>query len=428
MIVVRPNELRSTAKNMREHAKRIQAAIRNVDEVMRLPSSVISGHQAEELRRRYQARRQYLQGFHNRILYFAVQLEQVADRLEAADRKLTSDNSNISRRVSEGFWSIVTHLLKGGAGIGGKFLDMLHDFTTGRLAFKKEMIEWGFGDFYKYLSKGIPYRGEMDKFLKSGWLKGGLLIASTLIDTFEDINKGIPVPESIGVNVINGLETYGIATNPYGAAALLINSGIQIFGDLETGAQEILADVISPDQATHDLLMKGTEKFAQSVDQMDLENVTKEIGRTIYNVYAADYVDVGTNTFNQLKQWATQDGSINGLSNTLNAINQYNYQVLPPQEMILKSVSLTNPAIMYAIDPRMAEGTQKTLNAVGEFFTGAWNTVVTSTTTGSMYRAAISDRLVDLIPGLPEGFRAALHHNAQEGLRQIAQATDVLTF
>lgn len=423
-ILIHPNELRSLAQRLQASASQIETAIRHVDEQLRLPEHVLSGHQALDIHRRYLAQRGKLSGYHTRVRHFAEQLDKVADRMEEADRKLSHGESGLNHNYSPDFWSILANFFKGTGRLGNEFLEIIGDFVKGRGKFKAGLTKLELEKFYKYLSKGIPYRGSMDKFLKSDLFQKGFLIVGTLLDVVEDVQKGTPIPEALGVNIINGVETYAIyAAHPYAALTLLINAGIQITGDFSTVAQEILVDAIAPDQRMHDLLMNGVNTYSTSVDKMDLENVTKEIGRTAYNVFLADYVDVGINTSTGLWNWATQDGSKSGLFDTFENINNYNYAKLPPSEMFERSL---NPINHILSDPRTYEGLGKTWEATANVVDGALDTMFIGASNGTMYTFVRGTNVINQIPGLSEETKTLINDVAYQGLKQFQQGTDSL--
>lgn len=87
-ILVRPQELRQTAQQLRASAKKISGATGGVGKVV-LGSAlrlVFSGNRAQKLVKRYMSTASDLAQFDNLILYFANQLEDVANRFEQADR------------------------------------------------------------------------------------------------------------------------------------------------------------------------------------------------------------------------------------------------------------------------------------------------------------------------------------------------------
>ncbi len=420
-ILIRPNELRATAERLRVSASRIELAVRRVDERMNLPGYVLSGYQAGEIRRRYLAKRDRLNAYHVRVQHFANQLEKIADRMEEADRRLIHLNGGREGDFSPDILSILTNIFKGTGHLSKEFLGIISDFVGGRGKFKADLRELGLGDLYKYLSKGIPYRGSMDKFLKSDLFQKGFVVVGTLLDVIEDVQNGTPIPEALGVNIINGVETYAIsAAHPYAALALLINAGIQIRGDISTAEQELLVDVIAPDQQMHDLLMSGVNRYSTSIDKMDLENVTKEIGRTVYNVFVADYVDVGQNTATGLWNWATQDGSTSGLIDTIENINSYNNEKLPLSEQLERLC----PIYHLINDPRTGEGLQKTWEATTNVFDGILDSKVAESSNVATYTIVGGVNLVNRIPGISEETKALINSAAYQSIQQSNQVID----
>lgn len=90
-ILVKPNELKKTGKELRSSAAKLTSALREVDEIMRsLDSTRFEGTSAASLRTRY---RQCASGLNNAprmIISFASQLENLANQFSTEDRKLDS--------------------------------------------------------------------------------------------------------------------------------------------------------------------------------------------------------------------------------------------------------------------------------------------------------------------------------------------------
>ena len=86
-IQVRPQDLMSKASQIRDHAKKIQAAIDSVDgDIKALNTSQFEGHRATELRSRYQKYHDYLNAFRPMIERFANELDLAAAKFKAADQ------------------------------------------------------------------------------------------------------------------------------------------------------------------------------------------------------------------------------------------------------------------------------------------------------------------------------------------------------
>lgn len=181
------------------------------------------------------------------------------------------------------------------------FLDIIQGLVQNRTATRSALRELGrllnalteqrghvglIDDIYKFLiADGIPYRGSIDKLLKSGWFKGGLVAADALFGLFNDLNQGTYGDDYLkagGVNTIDALIQFGIASNPIGAVTLITNSALQVGGTLQVGVQRTLADLFAVDTEMGSLLQQDANAVASAVEKANLGNVTKEIGEGIY--------------------------------------------------------------------------------------------------------------------------------------------------
>lgn len=97
-ILVRPQELRQTAQQLRASAKKISDATGSVGKVVlgSALSLVFSGNRASALMQRYRAKEGELAAFDDLVVKFANDLEQAANRFEQADK--TTDRRT-DRRV-----------------------------------------------------------------------------------------------------------------------------------------------------------------------------------------------------------------------------------------------------------------------------------------------------------------------------------------
>ncbi len=91
-ILVKPEQLRQTARNLTDSARKIRAALEAVDSAIReLGPSRFEGRRAAELRARHQRLYEDLLHAHKRILLLARRLEEVADGMEEVDLSLAGD-------------------------------------------------------------------------------------------------------------------------------------------------------------------------------------------------------------------------------------------------------------------------------------------------------------------------------------------------
>jgi WXG100 family type VII secretion target len=104
-IIVRPNQLNSTAEDIRAHIVRIQAAVDAIDvEMRRLTPSHYSGQTAQALRTHYGALQNRLLAFGPALSRFAKQLDELATLFRQAD---TQAEESAGRPAGEN-WNMVT--------------------------------------------------------------------------------------------------------------------------------------------------------------------------------------------------------------------------------------------------------------------------------------------------------------------------------
>jgi uncharacterized protein YukE len=100
-ILVHPNQLQSTASNLRTSASSIMNSFQRVDlNLNNLSAQIFEGISANVLQARYQTKRESLLNLYNQVLYFADQLEKIATVFENADRELQNNvKSNSSGSI-----------------------------------------------------------------------------------------------------------------------------------------------------------------------------------------------------------------------------------------------------------------------------------------------------------------------------------------
>lgn len=87
-ILVLPPELRSKAEELRNHANRIHQEIENVDQQLAfLNADRFEGRRAEELRSKYQQKREYLLVVYKKVIAFSDKLDQAASAFTEADQQ-----------------------------------------------------------------------------------------------------------------------------------------------------------------------------------------------------------------------------------------------------------------------------------------------------------------------------------------------------
>lgn len=224
---------------------------------------------------------------------------------------------------------------------GKGFLDIVKDLAASRGKFRMDLLTIGrllnriggrghvgwMDDIYRRLAKGIPYRGDMDQFLKSNTFVRGLFVVSFIFDVSEDLHKGEydgDAAKIVGVNAISTSAEYGIASTGYGAIVLLVNGAIQIAGNLQAAIQHTFAGFFPGDQKAQTALLEDANRVEDAIGRMDLTNVIKELGETVYDIYGVPYVDVGKALVGAIQQvWAQPD---------LNTLCRASQSVLEVQE------------------------------------------------------------------------------------------------
>lgn len=95
-ILVKPDELRKTGKELHSSAAKLTSALRGVDEIMRsLDSSRFEGISSANLQSRYRQSATRLNNAPRMITSFANQLENLAAQFSAEDRKLVSSPKSL---------------------------------------------------------------------------------------------------------------------------------------------------------------------------------------------------------------------------------------------------------------------------------------------------------------------------------------------
>jgi len=194
-------------------------------------------------------------------------------------------------------------------------LDILSKFPKNRGVFKDHFTELGrflnqiegspkagwvgkMQDIYrKHFAQGAPKGSDIDNLLKSGKLQSFLFVADVAFGTIDDLKKGTygdNFGKAVGVNTIDSGINLAISLNPYGAAALLINSAVQIGGNLQIGIDRTIADYIASDNETRQILLETSDLQEAALEQMDLGNITKQLGEGVYEGYE-DYFATGWN-------------------------------------------------------------------------------------------------------------------------------------
>lgn len=200
-------------------------------------------------------------------------------------------------------------------------------------------------DLYRSLIvKGIPYRGNIASLLKSPLFKNGFAIVGTTLDIFSDIESGEyggDITKIMGVNAIHGLGEYALATNPYGAAALLINAGVQLGGRVDLALAEQIHNLVG-DPEMRRLLDDGVNRSRDALERMDLRNVTKGLAETIYHQSTLDeMVEISRATLTGFQQFADSDRSLSSLVSALGTVQTQIEQEISPFDFIVDREALS---------------------------------------------------------------------------------------
>ncbi|MEW5987855.1 MAG: WXG100 family type VII secretion target [Chloroflexota bacterium] len=223
-------------------------------------------------------------------------------------------------------------------------------------------------DLYRSLAQSLPYQGAIDKLLKSDWFGKGLLVTDFAFGSLYDWNTGRygdDLAKTLGVNAINtGIQGL-VALNPYGAAALVINGVVQVGGTIQVGVQRTLADLIA-DGDMQAWLEADAGRVELAVQQMDLTNVSREIGEAFYESYFS-----GPPTLTQQLAWAAG-----------------------PLGPVLAS-------------PAGRQNLWEAAEAAGGVVDGTFDWLVASTSSGFNLLAGSTTSLVDALP-LPQGVQQSI--------------------
>lgn len=284
-ILVRPQELRQTAQQLRASAKKISDATGSVGKVVlgSALSLVFSGNRASALMQRYRAKEGELAAFDDLVVKFANDLEQAANRFEQADNLINQQNSSIPKGMPfGGNWDSVLENIYYSS---KNYLDIMATFMESRSRFKSMLGILGMSKSYGFFKDGIPYRGTIDSLFRplknnNHWLFG----ISFVLDTAEDLYHGTygdNYLKAIGVNLLDTGMHYAMSLNPYTGAALLINGAVQLVGNLTLGIERTQSNFIAADDITRGLLNQQLDLRAEALDKMNLGNVTKSLSESI---------------------------------------------------------------------------------------------------------------------------------------------------
>lgn len=98
-ILVKPEHLRMVAQNLGNHAKNLKQQLLTVDSIINSLPSEFEGNRAQDFMGRYRNTRESLLQTWELISAFGTKLNDIAQRFEQADRKLSTDHSRTIREL-----------------------------------------------------------------------------------------------------------------------------------------------------------------------------------------------------------------------------------------------------------------------------------------------------------------------------------------
>ncbi len=305
-ILVQPPQLRKTAEQLRSHAQKMDQALYAVDDDMNsLKGNIFLGHRAADLQIIYASKRDALLNARQLILYFANELQTVANVFEKADNVIGASDQSSKLMKGEFVDDSSSFPWRDFYDADRAFLDIVSTFLGSRGEFKQMLKLLGMSKAYGFFKDGIPYRGSIDTLFRSArpWMFGINAVIGTLEDVY-DGTYGDNILKAVGVNVLDTGMNALLSSNPYTGAALLINGTVQLAGNLGVGLDKIANDFIATDDVTRKLLLDQIEYKADALDKVDLGNITKSLSESICDGFIftdsgrSDLVNTGKSVFN----------------------------------------------------------------------------------------------------------------------------------
>lgn len=94
-ILIKPPQIRSTAASLRNHAKAIQSAFNAIDQIItELSPARFEGLSSVHIRMRYAQKRESMHTAALKVIFFAENLEKIAEKFEEADKALGNNRLN----------------------------------------------------------------------------------------------------------------------------------------------------------------------------------------------------------------------------------------------------------------------------------------------------------------------------------------------
>jgi hypothetical protein len=269
-------------------------------------------------------------------------------------------------------------------------------------------------DLYSTFARSLPYRGAVDTIFRSRFSKFGLPGLDAVLGSYtdwQDKKYDGDVVKIIGVNGTNALVNFGIASTGYGAIALAVNAGIQLGTTVQIAVQHKIADMIARDETTRKLLHDDAERVEKSAKQMDLNNITKELSETVYDVYAAPYVETFRASKDELQQlW--KEPSWKNLAALNTAVNE----AFPPEKRVQYASAVLAPSTALLTSPKMREGVIDTIQATANVVTAipSWS-INTASSIGNIHITQSMNAVND-IPLLPDSWKQTFNTSAKKAM------------
>ena len=329
---------------------------------------------------------------------------------------------------------------------GSEILGALPDIAKDRGAFREGLREFGrflndlegsskagyigkMDEIYRSLViEGMPLGSEVDKFLRSKRFATALVGVDAVFGIIEDINKGTygdDLAKIVGVNSIDAGVNWLVALNPYGAAALTINAGIQISGHLEVGLDRVMADYAAFDDRSRDILLQTAQLKENAYEQIDLGNVTKQLSEGIYEGYA-DYFSTVNQASDDFAQAARSMWNDPSFSNFITVVKDLgssdDVQALSGQQMGMAFGPLAPLFMTDSGRKNLVETGEAVVNVVD----GLGDLKVAQVTTFSNRAISSSTKLVDSLP-VSENFKSQVKDWSTKNMEFNTKVAEKLT-
>jgi len=223
-------------------------------------------------------------------------------------------------------------------------------------------------EFYSNLAGLVPYRGAVDDFLRSKAVKGKLTVIGLGLSIWQDVAEGEyegDIAKIVGVNILDTALTAGIAATQVGAVVLLVNSVIQVTGNLQVAVQRAVAPLLSQDRQIQDHLREDADRAEDALEKADLGKVTKELSETVYDVYIGSQLEKAALIRDALEE-ARRDPSYENLLR----LTRTTGGIALEQMRILYTVIIFGPMSLLVTTPEGRQGLSDVGRAAVNVFTG----------------------------------------------------------